>query len=101
MTEKDIVERIDAFRIKSGTTKAKMSRDLGIDAGTFGNILNGKRGMPIGMLIRFLEVYNHISAEWLLRGEAVSEGDTTNRLIAMLEEKDKQIDRLLQIIENR
>lgn len=115
---------MNVFREQSGATKAQMSRELNIDAGTFGNIMNGKRGMPVEMLISFLQVYPMVSAEWLLRGEGqcvrsteqvvnichdivassynmTNDGKSINRLISLLEEKDMQINRLIKIIEDK
>ena len=110
------------FWAQSGKSKAEMSRELGVDAGTFGNILNGNRGVPVGLLAKFLETYPSVSAEWLMRGvgsmyaadgagavvgdgnifqnsnSQINAGDTINRLVSLLEEKDKQINQLLQII---
>lgn len=122
MTEKEIIGKMNDFWAQSGKSKAEMSRELGVDAGTFGNILNGNRGVPVGLLAKFLETYPSVSAEWLMRGvgsmyaadgagavvgdgnifqnsnSQINAGDTINRLVSLLEEKDKQINQLLQII---
>ena len=123
MAEKEIIGRINAFRERNGTSKAEMSRQLDVDPGTFGNILNGKRGISAELLIKFLQVYPSVSAEWLMRGigemdatgkegvvvsgnsvggigtfSNINAGDTINRLIDRLEEKDKQINQLLQLL---
>ena len=109
MTEADVIGRINDFRKENGTTKAEMSRELCMDAGTLGNILNGRRGIPSELLVRFLEVYPMVSAEWLMRGEGnmlrtqpssmtETENAAINRLITLLEEKDKQVDRLTQLL---
>lgn len=50
MTEKGIIGKMNDFWQQSGKSKAEMSRELGVDAGTFGNILNGNRGIPVGLL---------------------------------------------------
>ena len=98
-----------------------MSRELGVDAGTFGNILNGNRGVSAGLLSKFLETYPSVSAEWLMRGvgsmyasdgaavvgnnnvannrnTTVNDTDAVRLLANQLAEKDKQINQLLQII---
>lgn len=119
MTEKEIIGKMNDFWAQSGKSKAEMSRELGVDAGTFGNILNGKRGVSAGLLSKFLETYPSVSAEWLMRGvgsmfvadghvggeniannnnSQINAGDTINRLVSLLEEKDKQINQLLQIL---
>ena len=68
MTEKEIIGKMNDFWAQSGKSKAEMSRELGVDAGTFGNILNGNRGVSAGLLSKFLETYPSVSAEWLMRG---------------------------------
>lgn len=123
MAEKEIIGRMNAFRERNSTSKAEMSRKLEVDPGTFGNILNGKRGIPAELLIKFLQVYPSVSAEWLMRGigemdatgkdgvvvsgnsvggigtfSNINAGDTINRLVTLLEEKDKQINQLLQLL---
>lgn len=122
MTEKEITGKMNDFWAQSGKSKAEMSRELGVDAGTFGNILNGNRGVSAGLLSKFLETYPSVSAEWLMRGigsmyaadervggeniannnnSQINAGDTINRLVSLLEEKDKQINQLLQILASK
>jgi hypothetical protein len=122
MTEKEIIGKMNDFWAQSGKSKAEMSRELGVDAGTFGNILNGNRGVSAGLLSKFLETYPSVSAEWLMRGvgsmfaadghvggeniannnnSQINAGDTINRLVSLLEEKDKQINQLLQILTSK
>lgn len=122
MTEKEIIGKMNDFWAQSGKSKAEMSRELGVDAGTFTNILNGNRGVSVGVLAKFLETYPSVSAEWLMRGvgsmyaadvaasvtgdgniannnnSQINAGDTINRLVSLLEEKDKQINQLLQLL---
>ena len=122
MTEKEIIGKMNDFWAQSGKSKAEMSRELGVDAGTFGNILNGNRGVSAGLLSKFLETYPSVSAEWLMRGvgsmfaadghvggeniannnnSQINAGDTINRLVSLLEEKDKQINQILQILASK
>ena len=122
MTEKEIIGKMNDFWAQSGKSKAEMSRELGVDAGTFGSILNGNRGVSAGLLSKFLETYPSVSAEWLMRGvgsmfaadghvggeniannnnSQINAGDTINRLVSLLEEKDKQINQLLQILASK
>ena len=122
MTEIEIIGKMNDFWAQSGKSKAEMSRELGVDAGTFGNILNGNRGVSAGLLSKFLETYPSVSAEWLRRGvgsmfaadghvggeniannnnSQINAGDTINRLVSLLEEKDKQINQLLQILASK
>lgn len=125
MKEKDLAVKMNLFREKSCINKAQMARDLNIDASTLGNILRGTRGIPSNLIIRFLQVYSEVSAEWFLRdnGDMFTEKNiiknevytniknknidiendkaTLNRFISLLEEKDKQITSLLEIVSNK
>jgi plasmid maintenance system antidote protein VapI len=126
MKEKDLAVKMNLFREKSCINKAQMARDLNIDASTLGNILRGTRGIPSNLIIRFLQVYSEVSAEWFLRdnGDMFTEKNvrqdnvytniknknidiknndeaTLNRFISLLEEKDKQITSLLEIVCNK
>ena len=116
MTEKEIIGKMNDFWAQSGKSKAEMSRELGVDAGTFGNILNGNRGVSAGLLSKFLETYPSVSgvgsmfaADGHVGGENIANnnnsqinaGDTINRLVSLLEEKDKHINQLLQILASK
>lgn len=123
MEEKELAGKMNLFREKNGINKAQMARDLNIDASTLGNILRGTRGIPSNLIIRFLKVYSEVSAEWLLRdnGDMFTKKNVIkkeaytniknidikndeailNRFISLLEEKDKQITSLLEIVSNK
>lgn len=67
--EKEIVGRMNMFLAKTGkTNKAEVARCIGVDAGTSGNVLNGKRGPSVVFIQKFLAAFPELSAEWLMRG---------------------------------
>ena len=95
MTEKEIIGKMNDFWAQSGKSKAEMSRELGVDAGTLGNILNGNRGVSVGLLSKFLETYPSVSAEWLLRGI----GDMRTLSNGLDSQEDVEIARLESTVE--
>ena len=95
MTEKEIIGKMNDFWAQSGKSKAEMSRELGVDAGTLGNILNGNRGVSVGLLSKFLETYPSVSAEWLLRGI----GDMRTLPDGLDSQEDVEIARLESTVE--
>ena len=79
-------------------------------------------GVAAGLRSKVLETYPSVSAEWLMRGvgsmfaadghvggeniannnnSQINAGDTINRLVSLLEEKDKHINQLLQILASK
>jgi plasmid maintenance system antidote protein VapI len=125
MNKEGLSDKLKAFRESSGLSIAQMARDLGVDQGALGNILRGCRGVPVDMIAKFVESYPDVSAEWLLRDEGPMlksdtssvvnhqshvDGNTTvggnsgmseEFVSHLMEEKDKQINQLLQIISAR
>lgn len=67
--EKEIVGRMNMFLAETGkTNKAEVARCIGVDAGTLGNVLKGKRGPSVVFIQKFLAAFPELSAEWLMRG---------------------------------
>ena len=67
--EKEIVGRMNMFLAETGkTNKAEVARCIGVDAGTSGNVLNGKRGPSVVFIQKFLSAFPELLAEWLMRG---------------------------------
>ena len=107
-----IKEKILQYLEYKGVSKYEFYQKTGVSNG----ILSQKNGISEYNLLKFLSVFNDISLDWLLlgkgtmlRGEEASAAapETANSHVATLinilnntlAEKDKQIDRLLSIIE--
>lgn len=103
MTEKELTGKMNVFCQSQNLTKAQMSREMGVDAGTLGNILKGNRGISVGMLIKFLETYPQISADWLLRDKGsmiASEPDNTDFKETVISQQ-RTIDRLTRLLDEQ
>lgn len=118
---KTITERIEALIELECISTNAFARKVGVDAGNLGKMLAGKQNITDSTLRKIVDATG-CSFEWLKYGEgemfindskpktttinsnnensSINDSDTINRLLALLEEKDKQINHLLQIISN-
>lgn len=118
---KTITERIEALIELECISTNAFARKVGVDAGNLGKMLAGKQSITDSTLRKIVDATG-CSFEWLKYGEgemfindskpktttinsnnensSINDSDTINRLLALLEEKDKQINHLLQIISN-
>lgn len=116
-----ITERIETLIELERVSTNAFARKVGIDPGNLGKMLAGKQNVTDSTLRKIADAVG-CSFEWLKYGEGemfpdggkpsvaainshnentnINDSDTINRLLALLEEKDAQIARLLGIIEN-
>lgn len=122
MTENDVKCRIAKIFAKNGLTENKLA---GGDIATQKRLnrqLSHGASLTVDTILKILDACPNVSADWLLRGDsnsasvnssavgdnnvtnnntAVNDLDATKCLIRQLEEKDKQINQLLQILATR
>lgn len=65
----ELVERINKIREYKGLTGKALSDEIGMKYSTMNNYLNGNQDPTVPFLIRILDKYPDVSAEWLMRGE--------------------------------
>ena len=115
-------DRIEALIELECLSTNAFARKIGVDAGNLGKMLAGKQNITDSTLRKIVDALG-CTFEWLKFGEGemfadgvksntsttinshnensnINDSDTINRLLALLEEKDKQINQLLQIISN-
>lgn len=109
----EVIKFILSSKIES--SKAELAEKLGVKPAKFSEILNKRMKAGMDIIQRLCNEYN-VSADWIITGrgdmllnncqdEATNTNNSNNisRLITILQdtlvEKDKQIDRLLSIIE--
>lgn len=116
-----ITERIETLiELECASTNA-FALKIGVDPRNLGRMLSGNQSITDRTLRKIVDAVG-CSFEWLKYGEGemfpdggkpsatainshnentnINDSDTINRLLALLEEKDAQIARLLGIIEN-
>lgn len=65
----ELVERINKIREYKGLTGKALSDEIGMKYSTMNNYLNGNQDPTVPFLMRILDKYPDVSAEWLMRGE--------------------------------
>lgn len=68
MSKNDIKQRVEAFRLHEGLSKAEFARRIGIDPRNISRILTGGLGVSMDLAIGLLHEFPDLSAEWLMRG---------------------------------
>lgn len=67
--EKNVIERISDVLQYYNVTPNELAKKIGISSANAYNYVNGRvKEPPLSFIISFLEVFDEISAEWLLRG---------------------------------
>lgn len=122
--DSNINQRIKQYLKCNGYSVKTLSSMLGVNAGTLANKLNGVRGMDLETICSLLELFPDMSSDWLLLGSGPMtratephvyqvndsgdniQGTTINKndcgqFIKMLQEKDRQIAKLIDIIERK
>lgn len=123
MEEKEFLERLKGFFKEKGLTQEQIASMLGVTQPYVNSLFTGKRGFGKQQAKKFEELFG-ISEAWLLtrNGEMVIDSviqnnqngnnihghtvnyqgeNSTEKLIAMLQKKDEQIDRLLTLLERK
>jgi transcriptional regulator with XRE-family HTH domain len=62
-------KRLKAFLIFKGTTLAQLERDIGVGAGTLSKAVKNDSAIGADKVMKILQFYGDLSAEWLLRGK--------------------------------
>jgi len=123
--ESAVSNRIRQFLKDNRYTVRELASMLKVNEGTLANKLNGTRGMDLETVCALLELFPHLSADWLLMGhgsmlrqyemgthilQVNDEGDNIQKnitgtdcrqFIDMLQEKDRQIAELIDIIKRK
>lgn len=123
MEEKEFLERLKGFFKEKGLTQEQIASMLGVTQPYVNSLFTGKREFGKQQAKKFEELFG-ISEAWLLtrNGEMVIDSviqnnqngnnihghtvnyqgeNSTEKLIAMLQKKDEQIDRLLTLLERK
>ena len=67
--KEEVINRVNEVLRYYNLSANEMSKEMDISSPNAYGYLSGKRQPPISFLIKFLEVYPDVSAEWLLRGD--------------------------------
>ena len=105
----EIIERINKIIEKEGLTVSSFARKLGVVDQTIRGIVVQRRNKPgFDLIVRILQTFNWLSAEWLILGEGEMEkkenvpsvdnksAESLKDLILYLKEKDVKIEKLIE-----
>lgn len=106
-----MISRIKYYIAIKGMTEKGFGASLGLSQQLIHHYMSGRNRMPVEVVMRILEKYPEISAEWLLRGEGdykkrLHESDVAATMTKVYEEllsdRDKRIRELeMQIAEKK
>jgi len=83
-------KRLKAFLTFRGSTLAQLERDIGIGAGTLSKAVKNNKTIGADKVMKILQFYTDLSAEWLMRGE----GDMIREGLNYKDSKDLKIESL-------
>lgn len=96
-----ILLRIHQFAESQGLSIREMERSIGATNGVISGAIKNNREIGSDKIENLLQVYEALSAEWLLRGEGemlkqnlAPQNDTVAQLIAKIAEQAMEIQRL-------
>ena len=125
--ESAVCNRIKQFLKENRYTVRTLANMLNVNEGTLANKLNGTRGIDVETICALLNLFPQLSSDWLLLGHGTmlrqyemgthilqvnDEGDNIQKyqvgggtdyhqFVDMLQEKDRQIAKLIDIIEKK
>lgn len=118
----DIKDRIRDVITYSKLSVRQFALKCSLSQTTLNNQLLGKRELSLNSVEAILYTFPEISSEWLLRGTGpmllsdskevrsensnnkntnINDSETLGKLLSMLEEKDKQINKLLELMKTK
>lgn len=117
-----IRDRIKLIIIKTSLNDNAFAKRIGVTQSVIASMFKRETEPSAKVIVNILHSFPEISAEWLLRGLGpmllsdsrevrsensnnkntnINDSQTMSKLLSMLEEKDKQINKLLEIIKNK
>lgn len=115
-------ERIRLIISSTGLNDNAFAKKINITQSVIASMFRRETEPSVKIIICILKTFPNISAEWLMRGTGdmllkgdkektevnshnkntnINDSETIGKLLAMLEEKDKQINQLLEIIKTK
>ena len=94
-----MIDRLKTYIAIKGLTEKALGEEVGSSQQMMNQYLSGKTRIPINIVMRILEVYPELSAEWLLRGEGEMKKAKGDKMIGnlqrmyeeLLSDRDKRI----------
>lgn len=103
MAEGTITDRIVQIMEKEGHTVSTFARKLGISWTSANNIVSGRNAPNYETIVKIIESFDNIDANWLVMGKKGAKGTDAEKLYSIIstqqktiENQQKTIDRLTE-----
>lgn len=91
---KAVIDRISQIIEKEGITKSIFAKRLGISWTSANNIITGRNVPSYENLVKIIETFEWVDANWLVMGEESSQKDTDKeKLYALIGAQQKTIEK--------
>lgn len=91
---KAVIDRISQIIEKEGITKSIFAKRLGISWTSANNIITGRNVPSYENLVKIIETFEWVDANWLVMGEESSQKDTDKeKLYALIGTQQKTIEK--------
>jgi len=68
-----VVERMQELMSKEGLTASQLADRIGVQRSAISHILSGRNRPSLDLVMKLLEAFPQVSAEWMLRGQKTVE----------------------------
>lgn len=89
---KTITDRIKDILDNEGHTVSTFARKLGISWSSANNIVSGRNAPNYETMVKIIEKFNNIDANWLVMGQKSMDAQKDKKLYAIIEKQQKTIE---------
>ena len=95
----NITDRIVKIMEKEGHTVSTFARKLGISWTSANNIVSGRNAPNYKTIVKIIESFDNIDANWLVMGKKGAKGTDAEKLYSIISTQQKTIENLQKTID--
>lgn len=95
----NITDRIVKIMEKEGHTVSTFARKLGISWTSANNIVSGRNAPNYKTIVKIIESFDNIDANWLVMGQQGAKGTDAEKLYSIISTQQKTIENLQKTID--
>lgn len=99
MAEETITDRIVKIMTKEGHTVSTFAKKLGISWSSAKNIISGRNAPNYETIVKIIECFDSIDANWLIMGEKSIKKTEEGKLYSIISAQQKTIESQLKTID--
>lgn len=88
-----VVERVSLILKARNLSPSKFADEIGVQRSSISHIMSGRNKPSLDFIMKILNTYNDISAEWLLKGQESLDLDIVDQKITTEEKKSPSVER--------